>query len=76
MNYLVKILSDDRGEKRDSPVWCLSHQVTGGSATLCGGEYYGEGESGCEFKVKNTQKGGITCHECIRIIKEIKSVKL
>lgn len=76
MNHLVKILSDDSGEKRDNPVWCLSHEITGGNATLCGGEFYGEGESGCDYKIKSTEKGGITCEDCLRIIRKIKSVKL
>lgn len=76
MNFLVKILSSDDGEKRDNPVWCLVHVITGGNATLCGGEFFGEGESSCSYETKRTERGGITCEECLRIIKEIKSVKL
>lgn len=77
MNYLVKILSDDYGEPRDkaSQYW---HFVVskGGNQTLCEGEFFGQGESGCEFKVKEVERGGITCPNCLEQIKEIKAIKL
>lgn len=76
MNRLVKILTDDLGEKRDNPKWCLIHEIAGGNATFCGGEYFGSGESGCEFLTKKSKRGGITCPDCLEKIKIIKAVKL
>lgn len=72
---LVKILSDDGGEIRDTPVWCLSVNWTG-NATFCGGEFYVYGESGCTFKTKIVERGGITCETCLKRIADIKNVKL
>lgn len=51
MNYLVKILSDDSGEPRFKKKWCLIQNITG-EATLCEGEFFGSGESGCTYKKK------------------------
>jgi hypothetical protein len=76
MNHLVKILSNDDGDKISDPVWCLVHQICGGNATLCKGEYFGFGESGCVYEIKKVKKGGITCLQCLEIIKKIKAVKL
>lgn len=77
MNHLVKILSDNAGEIRDKDFqyW---HFVSnkGGSQTLCEGEFFGYGESGCEFEEKSVERGGITCPKCLEFIKEIKSIKL
>ena len=75
MNFLVKILVSDDGEKREPQKWCLVVHYTG-SQTFCQGEFFGFGESGCEFETKTVKKGGITCDECLRKIKEIKNVKL
>jgi len=74
---VVKILSDDCGEKREKE-FQFWHYVAnkGGSQTLCQGEFFGVGESGCEFKTKFVERGGITCPECLKEIKEIKSIKL
>jgi len=76
MNYLVKILSNDDGEKYDNPKWCLIMSDGGGLHTLCRGEFFGLGESNCEYKTKSTNKGGVTCPNCIDIIKTIKAVNL
>lgn len=76
MHTVVKIITRDDGEKVDNQVWCLSHVIAGGNATFCTGEYYGFGESSCEFKEKEVQKAGITCNDCLAKIKIIKSIKL
>lgn len=77
MNYLVKILSDDSGEPREKyqQYW---HYVTNktGNQTLCEGEFFGFGESGCEYEVKQVKRGGITCPKCLAEIKDIKAIKL
>ena len=78
MHRIVKILSSDDGEPtpKDSQVWHLVVVEAGSSCTLCGGEYFGFGESGCEYEAKNVDKGGITCKECLKIIKRFKDIKL
>lgn len=76
MPVIVKIISDHSGEKRLNPKWHYIHTVCGGNATLCEGEFFGMGESGCKFEIKKTERGGITCDECLQIIKTIKSIKL
>lgn len=76
MNELVKILIDNDGEKRTDPTWCLISPISGDPATLCGGEFFGAGQSDCIYKLKNVKRGGITCVRCRGIIREIKEVKL
>ena len=73
---LVKITVDEDGADVDNAKWCLSIIAAGGSQSFCSGQYYGKGESSCEFKDKTVQRGGITCPECLQKIKEIKAIKL
>ena len=75
-HQLVRITVDDGGDPKFDPQWCL---VDGGNpegaATLCQGEFFGYGESGCVFEVKYVQRGGITCVRCndkIRLYKEVR----
>jgi len=78
MNDLVKILSSDDGYKIElkNQVWHYVVTSCGGSATLCEGEYFGMGESGCEYEGKRVKRGGITCPKCISIIKDFKAIKI
>lgn len=75
MPHLVMILSSDDGEKRDDPVWHLNYGRDA-ERTFCEGEAFGIGESGCDYKTKVTKRGGITCPECLKMIKEIKAIRL
>lgn len=75
-NRLVKLITDDDGEEYNDPKWHLSVIQGSSSATLCTGEFFGYGESRCKYEVKTTEKGGITCQDCIDKIKEIKKVRL
>lgn len=78
MNGLVKILTSDSGEPREkaNQVWHYVDVACAGNQTLCEGEYFGLGESGCKYKTKTVEKGGITCKECINKIKDYKAIKL
>jgi len=73
MALVVKITTNDAGEKIKQPKWCLVVNRAGGEMTFCGGEFFGFGGSHCEYEQK---EGRITCPECIEFIKEIKAVKL
>ena len=76
-NQLVKLITNDDGAVIDTPYWHLVSPVfQADPSLLCTGEFFGEGQSGCEYEEKTVIKGGVTCPQCLRIIKEIKSVKL
>ncbi len=74
MNDVVKIKTDEYGDKIKHPKWCLvdpcNHQ---GCAALCTQMFFGEGESGCEYEAKI---GNVTCKECISKIKTYQKIKL
>lgn len=77
MNVLVKITRDDDGVCIDNPVWHLADPANDmGSAALCSGEFFGEGESAVEFELKTVKRGGITCDRCMRKIAIYKAIKL
>lgn len=73
---LVKILSDDDFEKIENPKWHLIVTISGSNATLCTGEFFGEGESNVIYENKIVKRGGITCRKCLEQLKELKSIKL
>lgn len=73
MPFVVKITKDDDGEKIPYAKWCFVIEITGGNAAFCSGQFFGDGESSCEYE---TKEGKITCPECISLIKTIKQVKL
>lgn len=73
---VVKITIDDDGEKVDEPKWHLVVIGEDAHQTLCTGEFYGEGVSNCVYKTKTVNRGGITCPECLDIIRVIKNIKL
>ena len=78
MHKVVKIIASDDREPTPEHlrVWHLVVVEAGSQCTLCGGEYFGFGESSCEFERKDVKKGGITCEMCIEIIKKFKAIKL
>ena len=79
MNYRIRILTSDRGDRYDdefAKLWHVAIESAGCTVTLCGGEAVGVGVSGCEYKEKSVKRGGITCGKCIEVLKAIKGVKL
>lgn len=70
---VVKIKVNDDGEKQKFAKWHYVNFHGSGENALCTGEYFGEGEGSAEFDKK---RGKITCPECVRIIKELKAVRL
>lgn len=75
-HFVVKLKTYDDGEPKQEKVWCLVVEQCGDPATFCTGEYFGEGQSGCEYVQKEVKRGGITCPSCLERIKMIKDIKL
>lgn len=73
MPRIVRLISDDRGEKYPNSYWHYITNRGGGSMSFCTGEFFREGESGCKYL---TKEGKITCPSCIEEIKKIKNIKL
>ncbi len=73
MNHCVKITRDDDGNKILYAKWCYVIQKAGGSMALCSGQFFGMGESSCEYKERS---GKITCPDCIEEIKRYQRIKL
>lgn len=77
MNHeLVLMLTDDDGEAYDEPVWHIIDEYNTDPATLCSGEYFGVGQSNCEYKLKTVSRGGVTCKKCLNKAKWLKSFRL
>lgn len=72
---LVKIITNEDGEKVDNPTWHVVNDFGDSPRTLCGGEAFGQGESSATYKEKTTEKG-VPCRKCRDIIKSIKSIRL
>lgn len=75
-NQLVKLLTNDDGDSYDDPRWHLIDYNGSDPATFCSGEFFGYGQSGCDYDIKVVKRGGITCESCLEKIKDIKAVKL
>lgn len=77
MNALVRITRDDDGHETDNESWHLVDPGNfQGPAALCTGEFFGDGESACKYETKVTKRGGITCRDCLRIVRIYKKVRL
>lgn len=72
---LVKLITDDDGEPME-PVWHFPYVAGGSNVALCNGVAFGSGQSSAKFKTKIVQRGGITCPQCLDMIKAFKKVKL
>jgi hypothetical protein len=75
VNNLVKFIENEDGEKVE-PFWHISAIYAGSPALMCSGEVYGYGEGDAVFEAKTVMRGGITCPDCLEMIKSIKSIKL
>lgn len=76
MNTLVKIIKTEDGELQTNPKYHLVKSDGGSNRAVCTGEVFGYGEGSAEYKLKYTNKGGITCKECLEIIKWFKAIEL
>lgn len=76
-NHLVRISRNDDGDATNDNSWHLIDPGNDqGPAALCTQEFFGYGESSCEFETKSVKRGGVTCRNCVRLIKIYKAVKL
>ncbi len=86
MNQLVKIIRDDDGDETGDASWHLVDPCNPlGETVLCTKEFFGQGESSkfeaggedcVQFETKSVPHGGITCKNCLAILKAYKAVKL
>jgi hypothetical protein len=72
---LVKFITDDDGAPME-PLWHFPMAIGDANRAICSGHVFGEGESEAKYQVKIVQRGGITCPECLSIIRSFKKVKL
>lgn len=75
MNQLVKITHDEDGYEQVNPKWHIVNNMGDSPRALCTGEVFGLGEGSAQYKTKTAERG-ITCPECIVMIKFFKQVKL
>jgi len=76
MHELVKLLTDDDREVYHNPQWHIIDDFGSDPATLCTGEYFGEGQSECTYELKVVKRGGVTCQACLAKAKWLKSFRL
>jgi hypothetical protein len=76
MHTLVKIVVNDDGDKVNEPKWHWIVDHFDSERILCTMEAFGFGESSAEYKIKTVNRGGITCSQCLQLIKEFKAIKL
>ena len=72
---LVKFITDEDGTPME-PLWHYPIALDGSNRAICNGLVFGEGEGSATFITKIVQRGGITCPQCLQIIKNYKRVKL
>ncbi|AKJ41760.1 hypothetical protein QQ39_06405 [Pragia fontium] len=60
----------------DERVWCLLYAHSCDLACLCGKGFCAEGAGATGYKFKEAKRGGITCPDCLRIIRDMKAVRL
>lgn len=79
---IVKLTTVDDWQSKESarhidkPVWCLVVESCGDNATFCKNEYFGEGQSSCNYELKTVTKNGVTCPDCLKMISKIKSINI
>ncbi len=75
---VVKILINEDGDKSDDNSWHYYSEGLSDFYVLCSMEllHDGCGVPDKNMKIKSVEKGGITCKDCLEIIKTIKSIKL
>lgn len=78
MNLLVMITKTEDCEivPEDERKWCVLLEAAGSAVTLCTGEVFGLGEGNAEAITKEVARGGITCEQCLQMVKYIKAIRL
>lgn len=83
MNRLIKILAydpldlgDDELQDCDIGWHLVDINSDSDPRVLCSGFVFGAGASGIRYEEKSVRRGGITCPECLRLVKGYKAVRL
>jgi hypothetical protein len=74
MVTLVKILTDDLGKNGDGKFHVLTNYGDT-NRTLCTGEAV-DGSTNVNPMFKEVKRGGITCDECLSIVRWFKQIKI
>lgn len=77
MNDLVMIFTDHTGMIVDEPLWHLVDMIAGEPSTICtmqpvSTQIYRQ----MLIDEKSVKRGGITCPDCLAVVKHMKAVKL
>ena len=72
----ITLNNDEIATEKKDLKWCFVHEGAGCRMTLCTAEVFDYGDGVAKGEIKEVKRGGITCTECISIIKRFKSVKL
>lgn len=75
MNHLVKILVNDDGD-HECREWCLVDSTGDCERTACLGEVFGYGEGDAVYKEKYVKRGGVTCPQCLSVIRFYKKTMM
>lgn len=83
MNTLAQQIINDDGDasEADELSWHFVDMITPDheARLLCTGEYIDAASSsgnGSEYVTRHWKKGGVTCQDCLKIIKQFKAIKL
>ena len=73
---LVQIIIDDDLQETNNLDWHLVDPGNPcGTAALCTGEFFGDGESAVSYKTKTVKRGGITCKKCMDVLLSYKAIR-
>lgn len=77
-HIVVMITTDEDGYHIpvDERKWCLSVEWGGSPMAACDGQVYGYGEGATKYKTKDMTRGGVTCPDCLAIIKFYKQLNV
>lgn len=71
MNHLVKF-PEGHESGQEQPGWHLKTTLASGEFTACGLSYV----DGYKIEEKSSERGGITCEQCLDTVRFFKTIKL
>ncbi len=73
---VIKIYVHDDREKVKYPKWHLIQDWGDTPRILCDGSVFLMGDGDVKYDIKEVERGGITCPECLSILKHFKDIRL